>query len=111
MCCHNTSVDFVSKGYCHLQVDQGSCKALIPAWYYDHLTGQCSQFQYGGCGGNENRFTSQEVCESSCSRESKSVIDITSVAFLFSFPQNLCVFGEVILLINEFHGIRIYMSV
>uniref|UniRef100_K1PKN2 Papilin n=1 Tax=Magallana gigas TaxID=29159 RepID=K1PKN2_MAGGI len=57
------------EGYCHLQVDQGSCKALIPAWYYDHLTGQCSEFQYGGCGGNENRFTSQEVCESSCSRE------------------------------------------
>lgn len=57
------------EGYCHLKMEQGSCKAIIPAWYYNHLTGQCSQFQYGGCGGNENRFTSREVCESSCSRE------------------------------------------
>jgi hypothetical protein len=57
--------------YCHLPMERGNCRALIPAWYYDHLTGLCNEFQYGGCGGNDNRFTSREVCESSCSSDSK----------------------------------------
>ncbi|XP_078313590.1 uncharacterized protein LOC111130469 isoform X3 [Crassostrea virginica] len=61
--------------YCHLPMEVGSCRASIPAWYYDHLTGQCSEFQYGGCGGNDNRFTSREVCESSCSRENVCNMD------------------------------------
>lgn len=52
-------------------MERGNCRAYIPAWYYDHLTGLCNEFEYGGCGGNDNRFTSREVCESSCSSDSK----------------------------------------
>ncbi|XP_062596568.1 papilin-like [Saccostrea cucullata] len=61
--------------YCHLPMEKGKCRALIPAWYYDHLTGLCNQFEYGGCDGNDNRFTSREVCESSCSRDNVCNLD------------------------------------
>uniref|UniRef100_A0A158R5U1 Papilin n=1 Tax=Syphacia muris TaxID=451379 RepID=A0A158R5U1_9BILA len=35
-------------------------------WFYDMSVGQCSQFWYGGCEGNENRFSSKEQCEQTC---------------------------------------------
>ncbi|CAB3397113.1 unnamed protein product [Caenorhabditis bovis] len=35
-------------------------------WYYDTAEGRCNQFWYGGCGGNENRFASKEMCETIC---------------------------------------------
>ena len=60
---------FIFTAYCHLPKESGECENSFPAWYYDHLEGVCKEFVFGGCGGNENRFTSREVCESSCSRE------------------------------------------
>uniref|UniRef100_A0A3Q1EVF6 BPTI/Kunitz inhibitor domain-containing protein n=1 Tax=Acanthochromis polyacanthus TaxID=80966 RepID=A0A3Q1EVF6_9TELE len=37
-------------------------------WFYDSKQGKCSRFWYGGCGGNENRFTTQKECENLCVR-------------------------------------------
>ncbi|CAC5396232.1 unnamed protein product [Mytilus coruscus] len=59
----------VDSSYCHLPKESGDCENSFPAWYYDHLDGVCKEFVFGGCGGNKNRFTSRDVCESSCSRE------------------------------------------
>lgn len=30
---------------------------------------KCKEFNYGGCGGNENRFTKKEDCEQTCEVE------------------------------------------
>ena len=49
----------------------GVCKAALPAWFYDHLEGECRQFLYGGCNGNDNRFDTKEACESTCDSYSK----------------------------------------
>jgi hypothetical protein len=38
----------------------------MPRWYYDQETGKCHQFIYGGCGGNGNRYSSEEECLRSC---------------------------------------------
>ena len=51
---------------CKLPMVVGPCKALILSWYFDGQTGDCEQFGYGGCGGNENRFSSKEECRDAC---------------------------------------------
>lgn len=52
---------------CDSRPDTGPCKARIPAFYFDPLTGTCKSFIYGGCGGNKNCFTSQDTCFETCS--------------------------------------------
>lgn len=37
-------------------------------WYFDTKIKRCRQFYYGGCGGNDNRFQSENECEQSCRR-------------------------------------------
>ncbi|KFD57847.1 hypothetical protein M514_01080 [Trichuris suis] len=53
---------------CHLPMDQGPCKAILPRWYYNKKTRQCEKFIYGGCYGNENNFLTKEMCEAKCHR-------------------------------------------
>ncbi|VDL63073.1 unnamed protein product [Hymenolepis diminuta] len=51
---------------CHLPIVRGRCMAYMPSWGYDRRLGRCVRFVYGGCGGNGNRFESQEECEMAC---------------------------------------------
>ncbi|KJH46710.1 Kunitz/Bovine pancreatic trypsin inhibitor domain protein [Dictyocaulus viviparus] len=53
---------------CALPQNQGSvCSSAYKlVWYYDTSEGRCSQFWYGGCDGNENRFATKEQCETIC---------------------------------------------
>ncbi|XP_030384238.1 male accessory gland serine protease inhibitor-like [Scaptodrosophila lebanonensis] len=43
-----------------------SCEAYIPSWSYNAAANECVSFIFGGCGGNANRFASQDQCESKC---------------------------------------------
>lgn len=51
---------------CLLPTDVGPCLAVIPRWTYDSQLGECVEFSYGGCGGNENNFETQQACEATC---------------------------------------------
>uniref|UniRef100_T1JGC4 Papilin n=1 Tax=Strigamia maritima TaxID=126957 RepID=T1JGC4_STRMM len=51
---------------CQLPKATGQCTTYTVAWYYDVPSGQCGQFYYGGCLGNNNRFATQEECERTC---------------------------------------------
>ncbi|XP_066282432.1 papilin-like isoform X1 [Branchiostoma lanceolatum] len=51
---------------CQLPRDASPCSTWEEAWYYDANTEACSQFWYGSCGGNGNRFKSQEECQNAC---------------------------------------------
>ncbi|KAL7739598.1 hypothetical protein ACLKA6_002172 [Drosophila palustris] len=42
------------------------CMAYVPRWSYDADAKECVEFIYGGCGGNDNRFRSKEICETTC---------------------------------------------
>uniref|UniRef100_A0A0E9X5Q9 BPTI/Kunitz inhibitor domain-containing protein n=2 Tax=Anguilla anguilla TaxID=7936 RepID=A0A0E9X5Q9_ANGAN len=53
---------------CSLQQDEGSCGNYTLKWYFDVKQNECSRFWYGGCGGNDNRFETQEACEVLCLR-------------------------------------------
>ncbi|KAH7973334.1 actinia tenebrosa protease inhibitors [Rhipicephalus sanguineus] len=47
----------------------GWCKAGLPRWWFNKETGKCEQFYYRGCGGNENRYLTQQKCEETCLSE------------------------------------------
>ena len=53
--------------HCEAAPDPGQCEASMPMFYYDPASSQCNQFNYGGCGGNSNRFTTYQACMASCS--------------------------------------------
>ncbi|XP_054869683.1 collagen alpha-6(VI) chain isoform X2 [Amphiprion ocellaris] len=62
---------FVSKDACFLSQDQGGCQNYTMMWFFDTEQNECSRFWYGGCGGNENRFKTQEECENLCLTKSR----------------------------------------
>ncbi|KAM9302499.1 collagen alpha-4(VI) chain-like [Morus bassanus] len=51
---------------CDLVQDSGECQNYVLKWYYDKEQKMCDQFWYGGCGGNKNRFETQEECGFLC---------------------------------------------
>jgi papilin len=53
---------------CKLPIVVGPCKAAFPSWGFEN--GECKQFTYGGCQGNENRFSTKEDCEKACDKPS-----------------------------------------
>lgn len=54
---------------CHLPKVKGPCTGYYPSWYYDSDRNACTQFVYGGCLGNANRYETQEDCQKQCSHK------------------------------------------
>jgi hypothetical protein len=51
---------------CTLDKDSGSCDQYKIMWYYDSSSQQCKNFYYGSCGGNGNRFGTEQECQIGC---------------------------------------------
>ncbi|XP_072051372.1 uncharacterized protein [Amphiura filiformis] len=60
------NVDQTANEICLQPIEVGPCEALIPRWAHDNDLGQCVQFNYGGCDGNENNFLTKEECQTKC---------------------------------------------
>ena len=52
-----------------LAYKKGICRAYIERYYYDIKSGLCRRFVYGGCGGNKNRFLTEDDCMNCCGKE------------------------------------------
>ena len=62
----NTGAGECIKDICALEVEPGPCRGSIPSYFFNFKSGQCEKFIYGGCGGNENRFSLLEDCLETC---------------------------------------------
>lgn len=58
--------ELLSQAVCSLGQDPGSCADYTMMWFFDATQIECTRFWYGGCGGNANRFTTQQECEARC---------------------------------------------
>nr|QZU27214.1 doenitin [Haemaphysalis doenitzi] len=59
-------------GFCRLPAEPGICRAFIPRYYFDVEKGQCEEFIYGGCKGNENNFETLKECKDACTEPEKA---------------------------------------
>ena len=44
----------------------GLCDAIFPRYYYNRTAQKCELYNYGGCGGNGNRFRKEKSCNEFC---------------------------------------------
>jgi hypothetical protein len=51
---------------CLLPKKRGPCSAQIENYFYNPVSGRCDRFMFSGCGGNENRFRTEESCRQHC---------------------------------------------
>ena len=52
--------------FCSKPNDTGPGRNFSVKWYFDLTLGGCRRFWYGGIGGNQNRFESEETCVKNC---------------------------------------------
>lgn len=81
----NTELDSkkFDKEICNLKSDTGPCFAHFERYFFNNQTKKCEKFVYGGCQGNDNRFSTLEKCKESCSNtanitEEKDTFDVQS---------------------------------
>ncbi|XP_070600480.1 papilin-like [Erythrolamprus reginae] len=56
----------ISKEVCKLPADPGRCQGYSRQYYFNWNTKRCEIFNYGLCGGNDNRFATRLECEMVC---------------------------------------------
>ena len=61
-----SSVLVQAEDICHQPKKVGSCKAAFSLYYFNSAVGECKEFTYGGCQGNENNFKTLEACQKKC---------------------------------------------
>lgn len=54
--------------------DKGLCNAIVTRYYFNNRTLTCQEFEYSGCGGNENNFVNKESCEKRCVKKPKKAL-------------------------------------
>nr|XP_025044615.1 carboxypeptidase inhibitor SmCI-like isoform X2 [Pelodiscus sinensis] len=61
---------------CQLPANPGPCEAYMPHYFYNPASKSCERFIYGGCGGNGNRFATEEECLRACGQTAGDVCQL-----------------------------------
>ncbi|KAM9334648.1 uncharacterized protein col7a1l [Symphorus nematophorus] len=61
--------DTAATDRCLEPMSEGACSEYVLLWYFHPRSGECRPFVFGGCGGNRNRFSSRQECQSWCRME------------------------------------------
>ena len=69
--------------HCYQPMAPGPCLNSLSRYHYNSVSGRCEEFQYGGCGGNRNRFINAQQCEAECMNET------TTTAVAPTTPGNM----------------------
>ncbi|KAJ8039242.1 Protein AMBP [Holothuria leucospilota] len=56
----------IHENFCLLPRDAGICNNHLQRWAYDAVRRVCVQFDYSGCGGNQNNFITKYHCAQTC---------------------------------------------
>ncbi|UJR30963.1 hypothetical protein I4U23_018475 [Adineta vaga] len=90
--CLNTCVKPRQKDICLQPKVIGTCQERHPSWYFDIMEGDCKLFQYSGCKGNHNRFSSKDECDHSCSslKTSKTFVNDTKTICNLPMVRGSC---------------------
>ncbi|XP_046737173.1 papilin [Diprion similis] len=75
----------IEQDTCLLPAVVGECSNYTTRWYYDSYEKHCRLFYYGGCGGNDNNFETQDDCTHRC--ESSAVTTAPAVP---AFRREYC---------------------
>lgn len=74
LACHGNVIHYLAfivteeaAAVCRQPMKRGYCRALHHKWAWSQAARACVSFVYGGCGGNENSFDSEETCLRVCS--------------------------------------------
>lgn len=62
----SSAQQFQRPPHCELDREIGPCKGKFVRFGFDRATGNCSEFVYGGCQGNDNKFQTMESCREEC---------------------------------------------
>ena len=66
--CEQACVQAMAESICDLSLESGHCSKHFLRYYFNSKTGQCEEFVYTGCGGNDNRFSTKQKCEQACKK-------------------------------------------
>ena len=69
-----TALYVMVRAVCRLPVAVGPCEAAYQKWYFEPESALCVEFEYGGCEGNANRFSSKEECKRTCHELLKTIV-------------------------------------
>lgn len=105
-----TELEFstVIKNRCELPKDAGICgyalvltvnfqsngvyyRENISMYYYNFVSKQCELFSYGGCMGNENKFSTLTECEENCGRKARQQVSFILIINCNFFDDNLSI--------------------